>query len=44
LVTNRVLRKRISRFNHSGVDGLIVKKSPDRMAIIVDEKHVAKAA
>ena len=33
LVTNRALRKWISRFNHSGVDGLIVKKRPGRMAI-----------
>ena len=34
LVTNRALRKWINRFNHCGVDGLIVKKRPGRMAII----------
>lgn len=34
LVTNRALRKWIKCFNDSGVDGLIVKKRPGRMAII----------
>ena len=34
IVTNRALRKWINRFNESGVDGLIVKKRPGRMAII----------
>ena len=34
LVTNRAIRKWINRFNHSGVDGLIVKKRPGRTAII----------
>lgn len=34
LVTNRALRKWINRFNRCGVDGLIVKKRPGRMAII----------
>lgn len=38
LVTNRALRKWINRFNHSGVDGLIVKKRPGRMAIINHEQ------
>ena len=34
LVTDRALRKWINAFNQSGVDGLIVKKRPGRMAII----------
>jgi len=34
IVTNRALRKWINRFNQCGVDGLIVKKRPGRMAII----------
>jgi transposase len=34
IVTNRALRKWINCFNASGVDGLIVKKRPGRMAII----------
>ena len=34
LVTNRALRKWINCFNASGVDGLIAKKRPGRMAII----------
>jgi putative transposase len=34
VVTNRALRKWINCFNQSGVDGLIVKKRPGRMAII----------
>jgi len=38
LVTNRALRKWINRFNHSGVDGLIVKKRPGRMAIINNQQ------
>ena len=38
LVTNRALRKWINRFNHCGVDGLIVKKRPGRMAIINDQQ------
>ena len=38
LVTNRALRKWINRFNQSGVDGLIVKKRPGRMAIINQEQ------
>ena len=38
LVTNRALRKWINRFNQCGVDGLIVKKRPGRMAIINDEQ------
>ena len=33
-VTNRALRKWINCFNNSGVDGLIDKKRPGRMAII----------
>ena len=41
LVTNRMLRKWINRFNHSGVDGLIVKKRPGRTTIINDQ-HVPK--
>lgn len=40
LVTNRALRKWINRFNHSGVDGLIVKKRPGRMAIINGQQAV----
>ena len=35
-ITNRALRKWINLFNDSGVDGLIVKKRPGRMAIIRD--------
>ena len=38
LVTKRALRKWINRFNHAGVDGLIVKKRPGRMAIINDQQ------
>jgi len=38
LVTNRALRKWINRFNQCGVDGLIVKKRPGRMAIINNEQ------
>ena len=38
LVTNRALRKWINRFNYRGVDGLIVKKRPGRMAIINDDQ------
>ena len=38
LVTNRALRKWINRFNCRGVDGLIVKKRPGRMAIINDDQ------
>jgi transposase len=38
LVTNRALRKWINRFNNSGVDGLIAKKRPGRMAIIKDKQ------
>jgi transposase len=34
VVTNRAIRKWINRFNQCGVDGLIVKKRPGRMAII----------
>jgi len=34
LVTNRAIRKWITRFNQCGVDGLIVKKRPGRMTII----------
>ena len=34
LVTNRALRKWINAFNHSGVDGLIVRKRPGRTAIL----------
>jgi transposase len=40
LVSNRALRKWINRFNQSGVDGLIVKKRPGRMAII--DAHQAR--
>ena len=40
LVTNRALRKWINRFNHRGVDGLIVKKRPGRMAIINDQQAI----
>ena len=38
LVTNRALRKWINTFNYRGVDGLIVKKRPGRMAIINDDQ------
>jgi len=38
LITNRALRKWINRFNHSGVDGLIVKKRPGRTEIIRKEQ------
>ena len=38
LVTNRALRNRINRFNQCGVDGLIVKKRPGRMAIINNQQ------
>jgi transposase len=38
LVTNRALRKWMNRFNQCGVDGLIVKKRPGRMAIIGDQQ------
>jgi hypothetical protein len=38
LVTNRALRKWINRFNHCGVDGLIVKKPPGKIAIINDQR------
>jgi putative transposase len=38
LVTDRALRKWINQFNQSGVDGLIVKKRPGRMAIIHDQQ------
>ena len=37
-VTNRAFRKWINRFNQCGVDGLIVKKRPGRMAIINDQQ------
>ena len=40
LVTNRALRKWINCFNHSGVDGLIAKKRPGRMAIINGQQAV----
>ncbi|NNL77558.1 MAG: IS630 family transposase [Desulfobacterales bacterium] len=40
LVTNRALRKWINCFNHSGVDGLIAKKWPGRMAIINGQQAV----
>lgn len=38
LITNRALRKWINLFNDSGVDGLIVKKRPGRMAIIREQQ------
>ena len=38
LITNRALRKWINRFNHSGVDGIIVKKRPGRTEIIRPEQ------
>jgi len=38
LVTNGALRKWLNRFNQCGVDGLIVKKRPGRMAIIKDQQ------
>lgn len=38
LITKRSLRKWINLFNESGVDGLIVKKRPGRMAIIRDQQ------
>ena len=38
LVTKRALRKWINRFNCCGVDGLIVKKRPGRMAIISEQQ------
>lgn len=38
LVTNRALRLWINQFNQYGVDGLIVKKRPGRMAIINGNK------
>ena len=38
LVTNRALRKWINRFNKSGVNGLIDKKRPGRMAIVNHEQ------
>ncbi len=38
LVTNRALRRWINRFNQCGVDGLIVKKRPGKMAIIGDQQ------
>lgn len=34
LITDRALRKWINLFNQSGIDGLIAKKRPGRMAII----------
>jgi transposase len=40
LVTNRAVRKWINSFNHSGVDGLIAKKRPGRMAIINGQQAV----
>ena len=40
LVTNRALRKWINCFNESGVDGLIVKKRPGKMAIINGQQAV----
>jgi len=40
LVTNRALRKWINCFNHSGVDGLIARKRPGRMAIINGQQAV----
>lgn len=40
VVTNRAIRKWINRFNHSGIDGLIVKKRPGRMAIINGQQAV----
>ena len=42
LVTNRALRK-INCFNESGVDGLIVKKRPGKMAIINGQQAVDSA-
>ena len=38
LITNRGLRKWINLFNQSGVDGLIVKKRPGRMALINNQQ------
>lgn len=38
LITNRALRKWINCFNHSGVDGIIVKKRPGRTEIIRPEQ------
>ena len=38
LVTNRALRKWINAFNHSGVDGLIVRKRPGRTAILKGQR------
>jgi transposase len=43
IVTNRALRKWVNRFNESGVDGLIVKKRPGRMAIINGHQAVEVA-
>ena len=42
LVTNRALRKWINCFNHSGIDGLIAKKRPGRMAIMIMERFSQK--
>jgi transposase len=38
LVTNRALRKWINAFNHSGIDGLIVRKKPRRKAILTGKR------
>ena len=38
LAIKRALRKWINRFDQCGVDGLIVKKRPGRMAIINDQQ------
>lgn len=43
LVTDRAIRKWINQFNQRGVDGLIVKKRPGRMAIIKDQQAVELA-
>jgi len=43
LVTNCALKNWINRFNQCGVDGLIVKKRPGRMAII-NEQQAPKLA
>ena len=44
LVTNRAIRKWISRFNRCGVDGLIVKKRPGRMTIITGQQAMELTA
>jgi transposase len=38
LISNRALRKWINLFNQSGVDGLIAKKRPGRMALISNQQ------